>query len=282
MVSRDDGPRDVYHGFYDAAARVLAAEMVEEAERRADWAWEAARHEEAREFEPEALGLLAAVARRKASRAARAGKDGEAGEARASELRWLREAVARGEEWLGIGESADTLTDLDFSSARPYLAARFSLAAVLWEREEEAEAVWHLTELLRLQPSDRNGARYLLSGILAAGNSDQALRQLMARYSDDGRGEWAFLRALLAFRQEGDTPRSRRTLREAVEVSPESARLLRAGAPFDRDSLPRTAESPWNVSWILWVNTPAWRSTPGAIDWLRKVRPSQGRRRSAR
>ena len=274
---RTVAPDTLYLRCRRAAAQALAAGALPEADRLGRRAWAAARQEQVRHAEPEALCFLATVERRRAAAHVQAGRNDEAQQARGHELQWLREAVSRGEEWLGLAEKAD-LTDLEFAAARPYVEARFALALALWDRQEVAEAVWHLDELLRLRPSDKVGARYALTGILAQEGADQAVRQVMARYSGDCGGEWAYLRALLVFRLEGDSPRARDALRAALNLSPESARLLRKGTAFDRGAPLATREDPGVVWWILFANTPAWLSTHGAIEWLRKVRRGRGSR----
>lgn len=277
----DYGGRDQPEAFYTrcrrAAARALAAGNLLEAERLGKRAWEAAHQEQARHAEPEALCFLAAVERRQAAVHAQAGRTDEAHRACECELLWLREAVSRGEQWLGLS-STEAPADLDFADARPYVEARFALAVALGDRRATAEAVWHLSELLRLHPSDKVGARYALTAILAQEGADQAVCQVMGRYSDDRGGEWAYLRALLVFRQEGNSARARDLLREALNHSPESARLLRQAAAFDRSAPLDTREDSGAVWWILFVNTPAWIATPGAVEWLRKVR--RGRKTS--
>lgn len=45
---------------------------------------------------------------------------------------------------------------------RPYMRARFRLATVLWDLGQRAEAIGHLRDMLRLDPGDHLGVRYLL------------------------------------------------------------------------------------------------------------------------
>lgn len=49
---------------------------------------------------------------------------------------------------------------------RPYMRARHGLALCLWEAGESKKAIEHYTEMLRLNPGDNQGIRYVLAGCL--------------------------------------------------------------------------------------------------------------------
>ena len=49
---------------------------------------------------------------------------------------------------------------------RPYMRARAGLAASLWTAGDEVEAVEHYQDMLRLNPGDNQGHRYVLLGCL--------------------------------------------------------------------------------------------------------------------
>ncbi|MGA2442534.1 MAG: tetratricopeptide repeat protein, partial [Tepidisphaeraceae bacterium] len=100
---------------------------------------------------------------------------------------------------------------------RPYMRARQQLALTLMELGEFDQAANHFNELLRLNPNDNQGNRYHLAQCLLNTNKLDLLDALLNRspYKDDFTAEWAFTRALLEYRRNGDSPDVRRRLDEA-------------------------------------------------------------------
>ncbi len=118
----------------------------------------------------------------------------------------LEEGVAAGQRAIG-SKTFETWSGrfwLD-QRTRPYMRARLGLAQCLWESGQRAQAVEHYAEMLRLNPNDNQGVRYLLLGALVDLDRDEEAQRLMQRYEHDGSAEWAYTTALLAFRREGDS-----------------------------------------------------------------------------
>src|SRR5215468_10055981 len=83
--------------------------------------------------------------------------------------------------------------------------ARLGLAHSLWAAGRREEAVRHLQDMLRLNPHDNQGVRYTLAGFLLFLDRDDDLARLLQQY-DEASAAWVYTKALLAFRQHGDTP----------------------------------------------------------------------------
>lgn len=75
---------------------------------------------------------------------------------------------------------------------RPYMRARFGLAMALWSCGQGEEAAAHGAELLRLNPDDNQGVRYLLLTWLVALGRDDDAGALMKTYKHEGAGGWAW------------------------------------------------------------------------------------------
>jgi tetratricopeptide (TPR) repeat protein len=153
---------------------------------------------------------------------------------------------------------------------RPYMRARLGLADSLWHAARREEAVGHLQEMLRLNPNDNQGVRYTLAGYLLFLDEDEALARLLGRYDEDESASWAYTRALLAFRREGDTIAARRLLKTARKSNPHvPAYILGDELPPGRspDSYSPGAES----EALFYVDhcMVGWKSTAGAVAWLR-------------
>src|SRR5258707_428258 len=81
------------------------------------------------------------------------------------------------------------------------------------------QAFEHWQDMLRLNPNDNQGVRYTLAGFLLFLDRDDDLADLLEQYPDEGTAAWAYTKALLAFRQHGDTPAARQFLKEAKKTN---------------------------------------------------------------
>ncbi len=182
-------------------------------------------------------------------------------------------AVAAGERALGPGAFREFVGNFWLVlETRPYMRARVGLALALWHAAKREEAVGHLQDMLRLNPNDNQGVRYTLAGFLLFLDRDADLAQLLDRYRDDGSAAWDYTRALLAFRQHGDTPDTRKLLQRAIKTNRHVPAYL-LGTKFPPLDPPEYY-SPGDESEALeYVNgfLAGWKSTAGAVAWVRAV-----------
>ncbi len=164
---------------------------------------------------------------------------------------------------------------------RPYMRARLGLAHSLWTAGRRDEAIQHLQEMLRLNPGDNQGIRYTLAGFLISEDRDEDLARLLEQYPDEASAAWAYTKALLAFRQHGDTAEGRKLLKEGLKTNKHIPAYL-TGEKFPPQELP-SYYSPGQESEALeYIGSfmAGWKATPGAIDWLKqnvaKPRKAQG------
>lgn len=191
----------------------------------------------------------------------------------AAKLALFEKGVAAGERALGPATFQENAGDFwGLLETRPYMRARAGLASCLWKLGRREEAVAHLQDMLRLNPGDNQGLRYALASHLAELGQDDALAGLLRSYEDDASSMWDYTRALLAFRQGGDTPEAREWLDEARGNQPHVPGLL-----LGRQRMPRTLPDFYSFGSreeaILYVaeGRAAWDCTPGALDWLASV-----------
>lgn len=162
--------------------------------------------------------------------------------------------------------------------SRPYMRARAGLAAILYHLREKRRAADHYLDLLRLNPGDNQGIRYVLLACLLELGSDEEAAHLLSRYKGDTAATWAYGRALLAFRSEGSGDRSRAPLDKALAANPfvpayllARKRLPEAMPPYigigDESEAISCADD------LL----AAWRATRGALEWLGTGLASRGR-----
>lgn len=187
-------------------------------------------------------------------------------------LRLYRQGEAAGRRLLGeryFLENAGHFWGL--METRPFMRACHGVAACLWATGQHNEAVLKSRELLRLNPNDNQGIRYQLCAFLAQLGRDKELEELLGEY-DDVSAAWQYSQALLAFRRHGDSEVSRRTLKEAHETNRHVPELMLN--PDRLPSLPPEYYSPGDENEAIGYvgeNLASWRTTPGAIRWLRDV-----------
>jgi tetratricopeptide (TPR) repeat protein len=168
-------------------------------------------------------------------------------------LRLYEQGVAAGERALGPRAFQEDVGHFwGILETRPYMRARVGLAQHLWMQGRREEAVGHLQDMLRLNPNDNQGLRYVLAGWL--GN----------------------------LRREGDTPAARKLLKAALKANKHVVPYI-TGESLPPLELPG-AYSPGDESEaIIYVHEslPGWKETPGAVDWVRAhaAAPASGRRR---
>lgn len=155
---------------------------------------------------------------------------------------------------------------------RPYMRARLGLAMVLWELGKQVEAVSHLRDMLRLNPGDNQGIRYILASCLLMMDGDKELEELLDSYGDEPTACWSYTRALLSFRREGNTGTSRMFLKKALDCNPHVPDyfLGRKELPHDLPGTvgfgDETEAMEYTSGFLL-----GWRLTPEALDWLKDV-----------
>jgi len=236
------------------------------AQQIADLAWEAPRLQEQAELARRALSVSPDCADAYVILANQAASRDQA-------RQLLEEGVAAGQRAIGL-KTFETTTGrfwLD-QRTRPYMRARLGLAQCLWESGQRAQAVEHYTELLRLNPNDNQGVRYLLLGGLVDLDRDEDAQRLLRNYEHDGSAEWAYTTALLAYRREGDSPISRSLLRAASDTNQHVPDYLvgnKSMPPLPPSYISLGGEDEAISYAAQFLRT--WRSSSGAIPWLRKT-----------
>jgi tetratricopeptide (TPR) repeat protein len=153
---------------------------------------------------------------------------------------------------------------------RPYVRAKFRLAECLIKMSRLQEAAEHLRELLRLNPDDMMGARFWLwPCLLRLGKDAQVEKLLKQSKNDKGDCTWDYTRALLTFRQKGETPLAKRHLNQAIKNNAICAEYLMNGKGFPKPT-PDGRELFYDDEgyYCADVLAAAWHETTGAAEWL--------------
>lgn len=184
---------------------------------------------------------------------------------------------------LAIGEAAfieDVGHFWGLLETRPYMRARLGLAMVLRASGAHEEAVGHFVDMLRLNPGDNQGIRYILLIAFLEAGRDADAEALLERYKDDGAAGWAWGSVLLSYRREGGGPTTQHLLMAAMEANRHVGDYL-----LDRKKIP--ARLPDYITLggedeaIEYVREglAAWADTSGALAWLKTASPAAPHRR---
>jgi tetratricopeptide (TPR) repeat protein len=203
-----------------------------------------------------------------------------------AELDYYTRGVAAGQRVLGAEKYEKAAGHFwGITSTRPYMRARLGLATTLGALGRLEEAVEHFEELLRLNPEDNQGVRYmLLPRLLELGRDAEAARLL--KTSDEESAVWAYARALLAFRLSGKSATAQQEIRRAFRTNPYAAEFLLASElppPPDHYS----PGSPEEGAICAAELRPAFAATSGATEWLalehrRRQRAAAARQKAQR
>ncbi|MGA9768474.1 MAG: hypothetical protein WBV94_05495 [Blastocatellia bacterium] len=154
---------------------------------------------------------------------------------------------------------------------RPYMRARAGVAECLWATGKFDEATFHYGEMLRLNPSDNQGNRYMLARLLLKQDKNEELGQLLDQYDEERSAEWLYTRALWLYRRDGDSRKATKALKEAFEQNP-FVPLYLSGLKETPRRLPEyMGFGDENEAIHYFVeNVEAWLDTPGALEWFAK------------
>jgi tetratricopeptide (TPR) repeat protein len=186
-------------------------------------------------------------------------------------LRLYEQGLAAGERALGTEAFEQEVGRFwGILETRPYMRARLGLALSLWTAGRRDEAVKHLLDMLRLNPGDNQGVRYTLAGFLLFLDRDNDLAQLLQQYADEASAAWAYTKALLAFRQQGDTPKTRQLLKQAKKTNKHVPAYL-LGDKFPPTEQPGYYSPGAESEALEYIGSflAGWKDTPGAVAWVR-------------
>ena len=183
------------------------------------------------------------------------------------------QGVAAAERVLGPAAFADNVFYFwGLVETRPYMRARYGLARAEYHLGNHSAAIAHAEELLRLNPGDNQGIRYvLLNWLLAEPDRRDDVAKLLLRY-DDASAEWAYGRALHLFKMAGSSKRASTALRDAVECNRHVPAYLLRTKQIPTE-IPTSYGFGDDSEAILYADAAMslWDSVPGAIEWLRKT-----------
>jgi tetratricopeptide (TPR) repeat protein len=187
-------------------------------------------------------------------------------------FQYYQDGVAAGERALGkrfFKKNAGQFWGL--LETRPYMRALAGKANSLWRLKRGDEAIKAYQELLRLNPGDNQGIRYILVDLFLDLKRDDEVERLLACYDGDWSTVWLYTKALLTYRSSGPSAKANRKLKDALKENSHVSDYL-TGKKRIPNRLPEKLEWGGESEAVDYASNHLnyWRRTPGAIQWLKE------------
>lgn len=171
-----------------------------------------------------------------------------------------------------------TMGEADFADAeghfwglmetRPYMHAKMGYADTLWALDRRVEAINEYEDMLRLNPQDNQGARYvLLIRYLDVGDLPKA-KALLDQFPEDSTW-WLYSEALYWWMAKGDSSAGRKVRDEAIRSNPNVLAYFTGKRRMPK-ALPEFYAWGSTEEAVLYAHEArmTWRAKPGAVEWL--------------
>ncbi len=190
-----------------------------------------------------------------------------------------RNGVAAGERALGEQFLKENIGHFwGILETRPYMRAREGMADALMNLGRHEEAIGHYKEMLRLNPGDNQGIRYVMARHLAALGRYDELEALFSRhFAGELSADSIYTKVLLSFVQDGPTEKTGKLLTSAIAYNPHVFAYLTGVRPMPDE--PPEAISPGSedeAAAYMHDFSPAWLRVPAALEWLSLEMESRG------
>lgn len=190
-------------------------------------------------------------------------------------LALLEQGVAAGRRAIGEENFAEWTGHFwGMVETRPFMRCYVGLAELSWIAfRDRARAIEIFQDMLRLNPGDNQGVRYMLSSCLLEERTPAALPalvKLFKDYGDDASANWAYNRALMLYQQRSrPSEAANRALRDSFESNAYVPPLLLGQRPMPKHLPEYIGRGDENeaVEYVAFA-AKAWHTTPGAIEWL--------------
>lgn len=173
-----------------------------------------------------------------------------------------------------LGESFFTEEEGHFwevLESRPYMQARLGEALCLYECGQPEESVTVLTDMLRLNPADDQGVRYILLSMLLELENIQQAHALLDEYGGDTSPVWLYGQALTAFLLGGPVP-AEPAKQRALKYWPAVADYLAKPLPEPLEEgdavFPEISDDPDEEELCAYEMRKVWDVNPTAKAWL--------------
>ncbi len=185
-------------------------------------------------------------------------------------MEFYKKGIEAGERELGadfIAENSGYFWGV--LETRPYMRALQGFAQCCVHVGEKESAAICFTKMLELNPNDNQGVRDEVIPLLIELEKLDEASVILERYEEDALASAAYNRALLAFRQSGDTRQAQGVLDKALKANKHVPKLL-----CGKQRMPKPLPDYYGIGdvneavFYVFNSLSAWKATPGAIDWM--------------
>ncbi|SNS52560.1 ST7 protein [Anaerovirgula multivorans] len=193
-------------------------------------------------------------------------------EAKTSEevINFYQKAVEAGERIIGKENFRDYEGHFwGFVETRPYMMARFALADMLWSIGKKQEAIDHCKDILRLNPNDNQGIRYILLNWLLEISATTDIERLFKEYEDEWSAAWLYSKALYYFREKKKS-QADKMLKEAFESNAYVPLYI-----LGKKKIPKSPPEFIGIGDVaeaeayVWDAIELWEKIPNAKEWIK-------------
>ncbi len=156
---------------------------------------------------------------------------------------------------------------------RSFMTAKLQMAQSLWQVRRQSEAIDHCWELLRLNPNDNQGVRYILYDFLLTDNRLEAIEPLLKMFPRDGTAHWEYNTTLLYYKKFGsESEKAKKQARVAFESNQFIEQYLSA-----KKKIPEGSPSSYSLGskeeamCYMQHSAAVWLNTEAAIAWLKSL-----------
>ena len=189
-------------------------------------------------------------------------------------LQYYRKGVEAGKQALGPKGFKEYAGHFwGFLETRPYMRAREGLAAILKLLGDVPAATSHYQDMLKLNPNDNQGIRYVLAECLMRIGDIEALKNLLKKYDEDSSALWLYTQALVAHQENGvEDERAEELAKKAWKANSHVPAVL-AGTKKAKPSTSGYVTMGGEDEAAHYVEEWGfdWHTILGAIDWLTKI-----------
>ncbi len=161
-----------------------------------------------------------------------------------------------------------------YTPTRPYMCSCAGFMECLWGLGECNDAIGNARKMLKLNPGDNQGIRYILASYLAALQHYDELDELLNKgeYKGDCSADWLYSQALLSYVRNGNSEKTNKKVEIALESNKFAPEYLTGKKPIP-SLLPERITAGGEDEGFCYAasNLEAWQKAPGAIEWLKET-----------
>lgn len=155
-----------------------------------------------------------------------------------------------------------------FVETRPYMQARLGYVNTLRVMNKHKETIKELKEMLKLNPNDNQGVRYILAPLLLAEKKYDDFYKLHNKYDEESTS-WLYNYALFTYATEGPNQNANKSLLKAYKSNKHIIKFLTGEKEFKSHYY--NYYSPGDLSeaeFYITGSIIAWVSHPDSVDWI--------------